>query len=114
MRPPHATIPPTVATALILMAFRPLLPSIAFLPLSDELPGSLNDEISRLLSGHDGVRVSPPVGSYTVHYEQQETPANSTPAFHRNVVARRQMNAIYKLLGTSWTVTYGRLSSLGK
>ena len=65
--------------------------AFSFLPLRSDLPESLAREIRQLLVDRNAAQLNPPSGNYRVFYEQHETPADSQPSFHRNIIARRKV-----------------------
>ena len=64
--------------------------SFAFIPLLDAVPQSLDRRIQKMIADRDGAHSLLPVGKYKVSYEQYDSPEDSRPGFHRNVVAQRQ------------------------
>jgi hypothetical protein len=64
--------------------------SLLFLPLGDDLPQSLRDQINMVCTDQNGAKIRLAAGTYRVFYEQLECPQGSQEELYRNVVAQKQ------------------------
>jgi len=64
--------------------------SLLFLPLADDIPQSLRDQVNKVCTDQNGAKIRLAAGTYRVFYEQLDTPQGSQEELYRNIVAQRQ------------------------
>ncbi len=64
--------------------------SLLFLPLANDIPRSLHDQINWICTDQDGAKIRLAAGTYRVFYEQLEFPPGSKEELYRNIVAQKQ------------------------
>ena len=64
--------------------------SLLFLPFADDIPQSLRDQIHKVCTDQNGVKIRPAAGTYRVFYEQLESSKGSQEELYRNIVAQKQ------------------------
>lgn len=64
--------------------------SLLFLPLANDIPRSLRDQINKVCTGENGAKIRIAAGTYRVFYEQLEFPPGSQEELYRNIVAQKQ------------------------
>ncbi|MGW8222002.1 MAG: hypothetical protein ACWGP1_07625 [Syntrophobacteria bacterium] len=61
-----------------------------FLPLADNIPQPLRDQVNKVCTDEEGAKVRLATGTYRVFYEQLEFPQGSQKELYRNIVAQKQ------------------------
>jgi hypothetical protein len=64
--------------------------SLLFLPLADDIPPSLRDQVNKVCTDQNGAKIRLAAGTYRVFYEQLDTPQGSQEELYRNIVAQKQ------------------------
>jgi hypothetical protein len=64
--------------------------SLLFLPLANDIPRSLRDQVNKACTGENGAKIKLAAGTYRVFYEQLEFPPGSQEELYRNIVAQKQ------------------------
>jgi hypothetical protein len=64
--------------------------SLLFLPLANDIPRSLRDQVNKVCTEKNGVKIKLAAGNYRVFYEQLEFPPGSKKELYRNIVAQKQ------------------------
>ena len=64
--------------------------SLLFLPLGDDIPHALRDQVIKVCAEQNGVKIKLAPGTYRVFYEQLEPPEGSSEELYRNIVAQKQ------------------------
>ena len=64
--------------------------SLLFLPLADDIPQSLRDQVNEVCTDQNGAKIRLAAGTYRVFYEQLESPQGSQEELYRNIVAQKQ------------------------
>ena len=63
---------------------------LLFLPLGEDIPQSLHDQVEKVCTDQNGVKIRLEAGIYRVFYEQLEAPQGSQEELYRNIVALKQ------------------------
>ena len=64
--------------------------ALLFLPLTDDIPQSLRDQVDEVYTDQNGAKIKIAAGTYRVFYEQLESPQGSQEELYRNIVAQKQ------------------------
>lgn len=64
--------------------------SILLLPLADDMPQPLRDQVNRICTDQNGAEIRIAAGTYRVFYEQLQSPRGSQEELYRNIVAQKQ------------------------
>ena len=64
--------------------------SLLFLPVGDDIPRALSDQVIKVCAEQNGARIKLADGTYRVFYEQLEPPKGSSKELYRNIVAQKQ------------------------
>jgi hypothetical protein len=64
--------------------------ALLFLPLADDIPQSLRDQVNEVCTDQNGAKIRLAAGTYRVFYEQLESPQGSQEELYRNIVAQKQ------------------------
>lgn len=64
--------------------------TLLFLPLGEDIPRSLHDQVKKVCTDQNGVKIRLEAGIYRVFYEQLEAPQGSQEELYRNIVAQKQ------------------------
>ena len=64
--------------------------SLLFLPLANDIPRSLRDQVNKVCTDENGAKIRLAAGTYRVFYEQLEFPPDSQEELYRNIVAQKQ------------------------
>lgn len=62
--------------------------SFVFLPLSEDIPPSVQSEVMTLLGKNNAVALQIPAGRWTAYYEQFESPSTNAVGLYRNIVLK--------------------------
>ncbi len=62
--------------------------SFIFLPVTNDLPPTLQAEINEVVAKNNGALLRLPSGNWTVYYEQWDAPEGKPATFYRNIVMK--------------------------